>query len=1096
MNIGELVIMPEANINTANVGSLTRRDGLAFADVEDVITTIGTADNMFYMSSSRESIGPVEEGRVAWPMNMGGERLYFFAQGAYSLADIDVGGALINEFNVGEYLVTPNGSGSNTFVPTPDTVASVDISYVGSLVQTSDWIDTVSFTAAAVNTEAVKWYVNGIRQSVTGPTFNFTPPGHGLFEVRANAFGTLSEPQTVNVTRVWVMRDYHNTGNITPREDLTPLGQILGQTVPVGGMYIIDTPGVTIEGFIVEDRRVSVRAANVTLRDFVVDGGFQVAYGVSLGAAINATAEDGRIFHTTGDGVISGNGSQLRRLDISHVAADAVKAEFNVLLEDSWIHFLGFMSPRSHADGIQTSGGAAGSRNIIVRNNRFDTPYIQPYHQTTANIIIGADLGNIRDVMVRDNVLSGGSFTIYIGGGLHRLSRNGAVFGNTFATNWNIGPIDTRGVSWTGVMIEDNHFTELLKVGSVFVQDEGGNRIEEFAPGQDITLVANVANYNTATARTGELIAFVYRDGMREAELGREPFEVARYVPMYQFNGPVGHGDFAHTEITELTHPGSNRMRINQNTRIHEGFDNDRDFFLQWAGTDRNGNPRQLPAILSTASGVQYSAHASGGAWLRPESALPEFPTNELQTIDVTVPADFSDAEIRVFVTDTGATTTQADGRIVRASNVTPTTATITFNRANHFGPVTLQRSNPVSYSVFVNDVYYTSVAHAGGGEVSVNISGLNPGEVNHVMVRQILAGQESQAQSISGGNMMQWYHGGGWNYSFSNIRTPMDEGGTMSIIRQHRIDLDAMATRLYTVTVDDVTYTTATVNWTEADGSTGATGYRVILNDTQVSGDLAAAVQTFDLTGMTAGSTNIVRIYANVPGDGWVRVGSHTFNTLASPIPPLTVANTELTIDPWPADTNAAGNIGSLAGVSGGVGDRTFEITNRAVSGDSLPESVTINNDGVLSGAVGGLNVGGVFAVTIRDSATPTPAAVTINVTWSVTAEPIARFTALNVSDTGVVTIDGINTTTDETISGQVILAIFDQNNRMISAHTSDILDETTILPGTVAFTGRVVTLNPAPILPLTGELRAFLWNTVDGMTPILPRVTVTIGE
>jgi Right handed beta helix region len=125
------------------------------------------------------------------------------------------------------------------------------------------------------------------------------------------------------------------------------------------------------------------------------------------------------------------------RLDI-HGCGDGVRAEGDVLLADSWVHGFwdGYRNGRQvdtpHHDGLQTTGGS----DITVRHNRIDNP-----HSQTSCLMVGGEYGSPSNILIEDNYLNGGNFTIY----LDPKGTNRVIRGNTFTKAYVYGPAAVGG---------------------------------------------------------------------------------------------------------------------------------------------------------------------------------------------------------------------------------------------------------------------------------------------------------------------------------------------------------------------------------------------------------------------------------------------------------------------------------------------------------------------------------------------------------------------------------------------------------------------------------------------------------------------------
>jgi len=127
-----------------------------------------------------------------------------------------------------------------------------------------------------------------------------------------------------------------------------------------------------------------------------------------------------------------------------HGCGDGVRIEDGSTLQDSWIHDFwdgtkdGKQIDTPHHDGAQTTGGS----NITIRHNRIDNP-----HDQTSCIMIGNEFDTPSNILIEDNYLNGGNYTIYLAAtGTNRIIRN-----NTFTRNHVYGPDDIAGqYVWTG----------------------------------------------------------------------------------------------------------------------------------------------------------------------------------------------------------------------------------------------------------------------------------------------------------------------------------------------------------------------------------------------------------------------------------------------------------------------------------------------------------------------------------------------------------------------------------------------------------------------------------------------------------------------
>jgi hypothetical protein len=179
-----------------------------------------------------------------------------------------------------------------------------------------------------------------------------------------------------------------------------PTGPSNRAALQATGSLTITTDGAVVENVDVNGE-IRVAAANVTIRNFRANNVVHECCG-------GLVLEDGEIHGEQdpfADGV-TGSNYTVRRLDI-HNVVDAFKAGTNTIIENSWIHDLNFVNfgdgSWTHNDGVQIMGGS----NIVIRNNVFER------NRGNAAIFIDPDFGVIDDVVVENNILGGGGFTLY-----------------------------------------------------------------------------------------------------------------------------------------------------------------------------------------------------------------------------------------------------------------------------------------------------------------------------------------------------------------------------------------------------------------------------------------------------------------------------------------------------------------------------------------------------------------------------------------------------------------------------------------------------------------------------------------------------------
>ncbi len=137
--------------------------------------------------------------------------------------------------------------------------------------------------------------------------------------------------------------------------------------------------------------------------------------------------EDGEIFGA-GD-AIYGRQFTLRRLNIHDSKGDGVKISGdNTVVEDCYIHSLG-TAEGAHADGIQIMKGV----NHVIRGNNIDMPIGQSGYRSNAALFINGAFGPIDNVLIEDNWLNGGNYTIKVN------ATNATVRNNFFGRDYRYG---------------------------------------------------------------------------------------------------------------------------------------------------------------------------------------------------------------------------------------------------------------------------------------------------------------------------------------------------------------------------------------------------------------------------------------------------------------------------------------------------------------------------------------------------------------------------------------------------------------------------------------------------------------------------------
>jgi hypothetical protein len=203
---------------------------------------------------------------------------------------------------------------------------------------------------------------------------------------------------------------------------------------------------ITQNGAVVENLRINgtltIQANDVTIRNVLIEN--TDTYPIRATEASNLLVEDTEIDgNGEGNVAVYGGSYTLRRVDI-HDTLDGPRIEGdNVLIEDSFIHDL-HRVPDGHHDIIQIRNG----NNIQIRNNTLTAFNARTNDPMNAAIQIGGLNGPLSGLVVENNYMDGGNFTV-------NAAKNGsslAVFrNNTLGDNARYGPLSSGGaLQWVG----------------------------------------------------------------------------------------------------------------------------------------------------------------------------------------------------------------------------------------------------------------------------------------------------------------------------------------------------------------------------------------------------------------------------------------------------------------------------------------------------------------------------------------------------------------------------------------------------------------------------------------------------------------------
>lgn len=224
------------------------------------------------------------------------------------------------------------------------------------------------------------------------------------------------------------------SGIPTSFPDASTTGPRDGHALAPSGSLTITQPGTVVADLYV-DGCIDVKTTGVTITDVVVNCS-RATTAINVNDGATATIQYTEI---NGNGVVSAavgfSGYTLSHVDI-HSVKDGPRMNSNVQVLDSWIHGL-VRTSDSHNDALQTTGGTG----IVVRGNT-----LQPFDggdPMNAAIMIGSENQPLRNVVIENNYLDGGNYTI-----LARADLNGGnivVRNNVFTRHFRYGPY--RGAS-------------------------------------------------------------------------------------------------------------------------------------------------------------------------------------------------------------------------------------------------------------------------------------------------------------------------------------------------------------------------------------------------------------------------------------------------------------------------------------------------------------------------------------------------------------------------------------------------------------------------------------------------------------------------
>ncbi len=196
------------------------------------------------------------------------------------------------------------------------------------------------------------------------------------------------------------------------------------------GFIRVDGNGAVVDGIEVEGE-ISVMAPNATVRSSKVTGRGQSSMGISVRpGANNVTIQDVEIRGVdAGSGRImvgvkawGVSGLKVLRTEVVY-SATGIQTDVG-LVQDCYVHSMGFISG-DHTNGFTSNSSGGG---LTVRHNTI----FNQLSQTDA-ISLFQDFGIQKDVLIENNLVAGGGYTLYGGDGTYGLSSNIRFINNRVA---------------------------------------------------------------------------------------------------------------------------------------------------------------------------------------------------------------------------------------------------------------------------------------------------------------------------------------------------------------------------------------------------------------------------------------------------------------------------------------------------------------------------------------------------------------------------------------------------------------------------------------------------------------------------------------
>lgn len=219
------------------------------------------------------------------------------------------------------------------------------------------------------------------------------------------------------------------------------------------GRMIVREDGAVVEG-IRTGGPIDIKANDVTIRNVHVTysgNAFAIrTYDGFSGTTIEDVTvellpgEEGRVPNA---GIQGGEDITVRRTEISGTG-DGIKASPGSVYEDNWIHLSRAPGSDKHLDAIQ-----GGVSDLVIRGNVLDVPNHAGGNAAYINTTFAEEPP--RNIVIADNWLNGGNYTLYVGRTKEGdFMEDVRVTGNVFGTDVNYGYI--LDDDDPNIVIEDN----------------------------------------------------------------------------------------------------------------------------------------------------------------------------------------------------------------------------------------------------------------------------------------------------------------------------------------------------------------------------------------------------------------------------------------------------------------------------------------------------------------------------------------------------------------------------------------------------------------------------------------------------------------